>query len=210
MSGLPIEARFPFLADYPRAATEADAWIRPHYQDYVSTVSKAAHALSLPTAIFLRVFCRSVKPKSVLDLGSGFSSFVLRTYAEGERAPVTSVDDNDSWRARTAQFLESRGVAADPLMSWEEFQRAPSARYDLIFHDLGSMGTRRQALPLVLELARASAGVVVLDDLHKTSYHEEVSQLLGQHGYRHYDLRPYTLDDYGRYAWLVDLGGSTT
>jgi len=201
-----LEARFPFLADYPKVAGEADAWLRSHYQEYVQSISKAAHALSLPTAVFLRVLCRGMRPGAVLDLGSGFSSFVLRSYDDGGGARVTSVDDSETWLARTAQFLESRGVPTDQLLSLEEFRSAPPARYDLIFHDLGSMATRRKILPLVLEIAGASGAVVVFDDLHKPSYHEEVRRRLKELGCHTFDLSSYTSDDYGRYAWLADVG----
>ena len=68
------------------------------------------------TAVFLRVLCREIGPAAVLDLGSGFSSFVLRSYDDGGGARVTSVDDSETWLARTAQFLESRGVPTDQLL----------------------------------------------------------------------------------------------
>ena len=160
-----LEARFPFLADYPQAAAEAEAWIRPHYQEYVQSISKAAHALSLPTAVFLRVLCRGMRPSTVLDLGSGFSSFVLRSYAEVESARVTSVDDSDTWIARTAEFLESRGVPTDRLLSLEEFRSAPPARYDLVLTDDAlpePLGQKVRALGKPVDIAalrRLVAGV---------------------------------------------------
>ena len=68
------------------------------------------------------------------------------------------------------------------------------------------MATRRKILPLVLEIARASGAVVVFDDLHKPSYHEEVRRRLKELGCHPFDLSSYTSDDYGRYAWLADVG----
>ena len=201
-----LEARFPFLAGYGRAAEESENWVRPHYEEYVRSVSSPKMALSLTTAVFLRVFCRGMRPGTVLDLGSGFSSFVLRSYAEEEGALVTSVDDSEAWIGSTARFLEARGLPTDRLLSWEEFRSAPPARFDLIFHDLGSMRTRRQALPLVLEMAKTSGGVVVLDDLHKDTYREEARRRLQEVRCRPFDLSDYTRDDFGRYAWLADLG----
>ena len=68
-----------------------------------------------------------------------------------------------------------------------------------------------RSLPLRAERRRLeSRGVVILDDLHKASYHEEARRRLQESKSRFFDLSSYTLDDYGRYAWLVDFGSTSS
>ena len=66
------------------------------------------------------------------------------------------------------------------------------------------MATRRKILPLVLEIARASGAVVVFDDLHKPSYHEEVRRRLKELGATLSTSRPIPL------TITADMPGSPT
>ena len=68
------------------------------------------------------------------------------------------------------------------------------------------MSIRRSFLLRVLVRGMGSGAVVVFDDLHKPSYHEEVRRRLKELGCHTFDLSSYTSDDYGRYAWLADVG----
>ena len=54
----------------------------PSYIDYVFTVSGAEHAISLPLGAFVLTACETLGPTAAIDLGSGFSSYVLRRYAD--------------------------------------------------------------------------------------------------------------------------------
>ena len=84
----------------------------PAYIEYVFTVSAPEHAISLPLASFVLTVCEAVDPVSAADLGSGFSSFVLRRFASERPAGlrVVSVDDDPDWLAKTAAFLASVSV----------------------------------------------------------------------------------------------------
>jgi hypothetical protein len=50
---------------------------------YISTVSDSAHAISLELARFILEVASENHAKRLLDLGSGFTSYVLRAYAAG-------------------------------------------------------------------------------------------------------------------------------
>ena len=53
-----------------------------YYTLYISKVSLDSMAISLELSSFLSVFCDLIRPASIADLGTGFSSFVFRHYAE--------------------------------------------------------------------------------------------------------------------------------
>lgn len=175
--------------------------IRRAYQRYVTSVSRPAHAISLQLAFLLWELLCERRPRRVVDLGSGFSSYLLRLYAS-RRSPDTkvwSVDDDAGWLHRTRDFLQVEGLSTDLLMSWTDFPR-PSVEF--VLHDLGSMSTRARTLPDVLRLV-SRGGVLVLDDVHFPSYRRCVQDTLDGAGFVHLSVREQTTDPLGRYSWLA-------
>src|SRR3954454_24674549 len=100
------------------ASLHAD--LRAIHQEYIQSVSTAGMAVSLETAVYLLHLCRATSDTSVLDLGSGFSSYVLRRYAAeaGHAVQVPSVDDDAHWPERPAEFLRQQQCDAGGLSQW--------------------------------------------------------------------------------------------
>ena len=73
----------------PASLNAAHKLLLPHHQRYVTTVSLPYQAVSLELAALLLSLCRSTRPAVIADLGSGFSSFVFRTYAAEAKGGVT-------------------------------------------------------------------------------------------------------------------------
>jgi len=182
----------------------AVAALREPWQTYVTSVSPAAMAASLEVCSLLLALARARRPARLLDLGSGFSSFVTRTFARetGGACRATSVDDSAEWLGRTGVFLRKQGLATDDMLTWEAFRSAPSGPYDLVFHDLGNMQARAAALPHVLGQV-APGGIVVLDDMHKTRYPEQVRHACGNAGFEVHPVPTLTTDAFGRFAVLA-------
>ena len=67
----------PKLADIAPEVERAADGLRDEYERYTSTVSIPEAAVSLETAALLVVLCRRLNVRTALDLGSGFSSWVL-------------------------------------------------------------------------------------------------------------------------------------
>jgi predicted O-methyltransferase YrrM len=167
-------------------------------------------AVSLRTSQFLYVLAKAIGARRILDLGSGFSSFVLRLYSmnAGKDAVVYSVDDDENWLAKTVEFLRDSQVREDFLMGWQSFLQSAPGSFDLIFHDLGNMVLRAQTLPFVLSQLEAK-GVFVLDDMHKTGagpeggYPRIARRAVRQAGLTLLSARLYTLDGYRRYCEIA-------
>ena len=51
--------------------------LKPFYEEYIQIVSTPDMAISLETACFLFIFSDLISASKILDLGSGFSSFVF-------------------------------------------------------------------------------------------------------------------------------------
>src|SRR5581483_11179383 len=91
-----LRRRFPFLGSYAEASAPVAKRLAPAYADYIARVSPDPIAVALPLATFLGVLCEQLRPQRILDLGSGFSSYVFRASAAPE---VWSLDQSPAWRS---------------------------------------------------------------------------------------------------------------
>lgn len=175
--------------------------LEPAYQYYVTKVSHPEMAISLELAAFLRAFCEVVKPKTIADLGSGFSSFIFRTYAMANKSvSVYSVDDNKKWLRKTVTFLGKHQLSTAKMSTWSEFQNQKQP-FDLVLFDLGNMNIRVETVTNAFSLVKPG-GYLVLDDLHFPVYTPHVKHEAKRNGGKLLSLRQFTKDDYGRYAAL--------
>lgn len=197
--------------DVRAAMPRAQDALRADYDDYVANVSWSGMAVSLPTAALLRCLCEHLRPRTILDLGSGFSSAVLRQYAQGAgNATVISVDDDAAWLGRTREYLERRGLPADRLFTWPDFRAEPLQLFDFVFHDLGSVDTRRATLAAALDYV-APGGAAILDDLHKHRIESVARPIASAAGFKLVWVRELTLDEYGRFAtWAQRAPGGSS
>ena len=98
----------------------ARARLEPIYTLYVNTVSSFQMALSLESAALVWALCDERRPAKIVDLGSGFSSFVLRHWAKvsGREVEVWSVDDDAEWLQKSKEFCASTGVSTEKFSTW--------------------------------------------------------------------------------------------
>lgn len=177
--------------------------LRPVYNQYVNEVSSPDMAASLELAAFLLTTCQLKGYRKLLDLGSGFSSFVFRLYAkETPGVIVFSVDDNVSWLKKTRMFLLANFVEADRLITMEEFQKTNEVDFDCVLHDLNLAEGRIDHLDQIMQLI-SKEGLVILDDLHKPDYLMQVLSNLENTSHKIFSLEPITLDSYGRFSMGV-------
>ncbi len=198
-----LTARYPDLAALPQTVAASHRLFAELYEEYVTSISSPAWAVSLQTAALLHAVCMLLKPRTVLDLGSGFSSFAFRRYARDATASciVHSVDEDAQWLGRTRGFLAAHNLQTDGMFLWTAFEEG-AARYDLILHDMGRMKLRLEALPRALALS-ARDGLLVLDDMHRPEYAMGVVEHCHRAGFDLCSLRAFTLDRFGRYAYAA-------
>lgn len=187
---------------YPALWPSADEWmvhagalVEPWRRYVDGDTDQASHAVSLSTATFLRVACEAVGAKRALDLGSGFSSYALRTVCED----VTSVDDDDQWLARTWRFLSDEKQSVAGLVKFEDF--TPEPVYDVVFHDFAGGDKRNATMDMAIECVRPG-GVIIFDDAHHRPHHEAMLATAERHGVTLHSLRLRTLDPIERYAMV--------
>lgn len=200
-----LQARGLIPADYLTRRAQAARVLEAAYGEYVERVSTRKMAVSWETACLLYCLAGTIKPRAILDLGSGFSSYVLRTYAARAKHPcqVTSVDDDPHWLEQTRVYLQRHGLSAERLMLWTDFAaQAPAEHFELVFHDLGNMQTRLTALPVVLHCLHAD-GVLVLDDMHKRRFRRQAERQARQGGWQVASAWSETRDSIGRFSEIA-------
>ena len=192
---------FPDISDYEMQSEQYRNILQPYYEEYTRDISTPAMAISLEAAVFLYILTTKKRPRWILDLGSGFSSFTFRLYSmnTSNEVGIYSVDDDQQWLEKTRSYLTDRGVRSDNLLHWRDFQKLNVTQFDLIFHDLGYPNVRAESLPFVLSLLDRG-GILVLDDMHKSHYRANVRRVLSTRQFKLFSMRAYTLDKFGRFS----------
>jgi len=185
------------------ARPREDTALRAVYDRYVAEVSSWEWAVSWPTARALDALCEALRPRHVLDLGSGLSTYVVCDWARrsGVDVDVVSVDDSPEWLAKTRAFLDGEGLQAR-LIDVGELPGLPDATFDLAFDDIGRTEERARVVDTLVRVM-APRSVVVLDDMNVRGYRKEVKAKLDAAGWPLYSLRSQTIDAKGRFAMLT-------
>lgn len=172
------------------------------YRRYVATVSPVAYAISFSLASFLWQLALDRQALRLLDLGSGFSSYVFRRFAQatGPGVEVCSVDDDPGWLSKTRAYLFSEGVSTLNLRPWADL--SDGRGFDIVLHDLGTVASRIETVAAALELVRPG-GALVLDDMDVDPYRRHVEQVIARSALAYRDVAMETRDERGRYSWIV-------
>ncbi|MBU2529274.1 class I SAM-dependent methyltransferase [bacterium] len=197
-----LEKKFEFLRDYPKFYATAKKELEPYYNDYTKGTSAAFMAASIEISVFNLILCDFLKPASVIDLGSGFSSFVFRYFSRKNNlgTKVFSVDDDALWLKKTAEYLEKNKIQSDNMLTLDDIGRIGTEKFDIIFHDMGNMQTRTNMLGFTMDHVKET-GIIVLDDMHKADYEKTAKTIMKEHGFKCLSLRKYTLDELGRFSY---------
>jgi predicted O-methyltransferase YrrM len=140
----------------------------------------------------------------VLDLGSGFSSVVLRHYASSAEHPVSvvSVDNDPRWLERTRDFLDEQPYSMGELRLWSDFANAPGEAFDLVFHDLASGAVRETAMAVAVGCL-SPRGVILFDDAQHFGHRRAARRAARDARLATYNLYRWTRDGVGRFALLA-------
>ena len=195
---------FPNLASLGSLMQPTMAELQPSHQQYITDVSIDYMAASLESSALLCCLMDICQPTTMVDLGSGYSSYAVRQHAASTANPVAiySVDDSAEWLGKTREYLQENQCDTSHLYSWDQREDLDSLRFDLIFHDMGDMSLREAALPWVFDHL-ADGGVVVLDDMHKPRYRQAAQRYMKANGVATWSLRELTFDTLGRFAVMA-------
>jgi len=199
-----LKRALPGFEGIETAARAARSELAASWHAYVTTVSSPMMAASLELSALILAIARIFRPRRILDLGSGFTSYVLRGYArEAGSVAVVTADDDSAWLERSRVFLAASGLSTDDMWIWDELSKSSPQPFQLVVHDLGGkLSVRAGTLPRALELT-ARDGLLVLDDLHSKLYRDAAPGICRRAGRRLLSARTLSLDAYERYAAIA-------
>jgi predicted O-methyltransferase YrrM len=199
-----LKEKIPQLQNFDELSIKIQQEIEPYYKDYISRFSREVVALSFELSTFIMVLCNIMKPKKILDLGSGFSSFIFRSYMSkaNPKPLVWTVDDSPEWLEISKIFININELSTENLSTWQDFIKEDVGTFDLILFDLGSFPFRKKVFREVLKLV-SSNGLIVLDDIHNPAYRPYVKRVVNESNFNYYSLKNFTKDKFGRFSLLV-------
>ena len=175
--------------------------IKKAYHRYVTTVSVDYMAASFECCIFLMVLYEAIKPKMVLDLGSGMSSYALRYFKKNyaEASSVWSIDSTKKWLSKSKIFVENFGLNTDNFKTWDEIAN-DTTKFDLIFFDIDNNKKRINYIPTVLNNFVTENSFIMFDDMHKGGLRRDINTVLSGYEHKKIDIKKYTLDRFKRFS----------
>lgn len=173
------------------------------WEDYFANISESV--VSIHYCICLLCLCERYEPKSVIDLGSGFTSYALRRYREAydKDLEIHTVDSDPYWLSNSCSYCQEKSLSDEYFYLWKEF-KDEKIRADLVSIDIDSSGARKGYFREAFEMARKHA---LLDDMHKARINKPVHVSLKamNRGYEYINLKHLTHDKWGRFAVLISL-----
>ena len=175
----------------------------PLYEDFTANWHNHIPA-SLESSSLLCSLADIIGADTVIDVGCGFSSHVLRDYA-AQTSPmpiVYSVDKHLERLGKLHEYLEQRGCSTENIYDWDSIVSKDHLKFDLIFHDMGDMDLRAATLPWVIDHLKPG-GFALLDDMHKARYRKKAEAIVAETELHLYSMRELTLDKLGRFAVML-------
>ena len=202
-----IQKHYPQLQNtYETKKEEYKRKLLPTYEEYITKVSNEIMAISLELSVFCILICDIIRPKKIVDFGSGYSSYVFRSLISiigGNYQPtIWSVDDSADWIDKTKTFLDSCNISSDNVIIWDEFINQNLGSFDLILYDLGGFEFRKANLKQIIKFCNKN-GMIIFDDMHSAEYGRYLNKILKKSNCTCYDIRYYTLDKINRYSKLA-------
>lgn len=174
------------------------------YREYLRDVSPMAP--SMQTLGLLLELC--VRGNIVLDLGSGFSSYALRYFADRLGIAIITVDDNSSWLEKTNKYcdaINTRDFAHNHLfITWSDLLTGfKEHAYSIVFIDLGTTRRRPNYYSTILSNYCSERSLILFDDMHKRPLRDAVTKALRPYDYIDIPVKDRTIDEFGRYCKLI-------
>jgi hypothetical protein len=197
------------LRDQVAAAALDFNELQHFYKVYTEKVSNAGMAASWELISLLPGILLKGDFRVCVDLGSGFTSFVLR-YVQAKTAGkwcTISVDDNEGWLRKTRLYIEQAGLASDDLLMIDEFL-AQNGRIiiDLLICDYSGFRERASLIQKLTPFVHKGS-IILFDDFHQREdtleYQNAVEDWCEETGFRLVSLRNLTADQFGRFAVLA-------
>lgn len=186
------------ILEFKRYANEM--WYE--YWKYVNTISTAGMAIAPQTCEYIIWHIINHKPKVVCDMGSGFTSYVLRFIASENDMIVYSVDDKEEWLGKTKEFLEERNLNTDNMYVWNDH---PKMKFDFMIDDIGDIRFRIKHTDQMLNMIKPG-GYILADDINGW-YSSYFNGACDRMNFKRTNIKQQTMDRFRRFATIARRKG---
>jgi predicted O-methyltransferase YrrM len=184
---------YPALDKFQISKYEIKEIFKAAHKDYISNYSSVLISMSLNRGTFFYFLCQIIDPKVILDLGSGFSSFLFRSYAKSKgECEVISVDESKYWLVETSRYLYKYNLPVTKMIEWNEYQNNGLPDFDLAFLDIGDLNFRLKILPSLIINIKKNGGIILVDDYHVPFYRKNIKKICNEMAVDIYSLRKVT------------------
>jgi hypothetical protein len=174
------------------------------HNKYIAEISSPDMAISFELAQYLFIHCIHFKPNKIIDLGSGFSSFIFLSYKSlmNPDCNIISIDDDTNWLNKTKVFLMENKLPVDNLFSLNEVKEELIQDADLIFYDLNFVQKRMILFDYFFKNLSKN-GILICDDAHKIEYLRFLKIKSQEYKSGLFHLKHYTLDTFERFSIFI-------
>jgi hypothetical protein len=160
------------------------------------------HTASLQTYELFADLCQSATG-TVIDMGSGFGSYLIREFNTGMYDPISV--DIKKWRLDlTHEFCFHNHQNDGSFILWKEFQNRMWMDLSLILFNIGNTGQRLNYFKPVFDKYLHKGVRILINDAHKTAVRAHLQRLLKLYEHRYLGVKEQTLDEYGRFCVLIE------
>lgn len=180
-------------------------------QHFANKKRRPDTGLSLQSANYLAAYLSTEAPRSILDLGSGFSSWLFHLWAmeSPDTHLVVTIDHDPLWLHCTqGELIEIAPELPSRFYTLDEFyiavDRGLLGEFDMVFLDLAKMTRRNTWIERAAD--RVVGNHLFIDDWHKPHLRETAEPMLVDKGFSLHPLEKETVDQWGRYMIRADRG----
>jgi len=204
------------IESYKNNKVEFTEELKEVYEKYITTISSREMAASLECCVFLMTMFKEINPRSILDLGSGFSSYALRYYKESRdsNTQIRSVDSVKVWLQKSKEFCKNNLIPSREIIeidmtsdnpfpkqktnvdvtnffTWNEiyYKDCPTIMYDIIFLDIDKTIERPKYLEPIFNKFTGPDTIILVDDYHKGLLRKELPPLIEKYNFDSYELK---------------------
>jgi len=177
--------------------------LRKQYEDYTLNISTKSMAASLTCCSYFIHLIEMLKPTSVIDFGSGFSSFAIRNYKKitGVNFKTFSVDSDSEWLEKSRLFCFNNHVLTENFYTWKHTPREP---FDLIFFDIDMTKKRLNYFKPLFNDFCHDGTVILFDDMHKPILKNKLAEEIKKVRCSFYDIE-HIIKEGKRFSYLIQL-----
>jgi len=159
-------------------------------------------SISLRAARFLYSICQISKPTSILDVGSGFSSYVFRKFKQTNDVEVYSLANNEEQRIKSTRFSESCNISFENFIKWKDVYNLKKP-FDIVFLDMGDAEKREGVLKVLIKNNINENTIFILNDMHIKELGEFTNRNFNDNTkHTRFGVKELTVDEYGRFLGL--------